>query len=231
MHTCLTHSAFELVGILHHLGDGGFLFAPTLHLFAVFQYVGDVHFGSLTRFLVFVILQAVGDYFFEVVYFVQRYFLYSSYVGNGKFCCHSTVVDDMCDALFAVFVCNPLEYLRQTVVVEVDVYIGQRYTVGIEKPLEEKVVFEWVYIGYFQTICDDRTCRRTSSGTYPDVHLPSRSHKVLHYEEITRESHRFYSVQFEVDTLAYVVCYVGISFFCPVVGDFGQIVGFEFYAV
>ena len=77
----------------------------------------------------------------------------------------------------------------------------------------------------------DRTCRRAASGTYPDVHLPSRSHKVLHYEKITRESHRFYGVQFEVDTLAYVVCYVGISFFCPVVGDFGQIVGFELYAV
>ena len=123
MYTGLPYSALELLCILHHLGNMGLLFANILHLFAILEDIFDIHLGSFAIF-VFVLLKRVGNKVFQCVHFGQRHLLNASYVGDCKFCSHSSVIDDMCYALFAIFVGNPFEYFGQTVVVEVDIYIG-----------------------------------------------------------------------------------------------------------
>lgn len=67
---------------------------------------------------------------------------------------------------FPVFFCHPTYYLPALVVLEVNVDIGQRNTIGIEKPLEQQVVFQGIDVGDFEAISHHGAGSRTASGTH-----------------------------------------------------------------
>ena len=52
---------------------------------------------------------------------------------------HRTVGDDVGDLLLAVLLRHPVEHATAAVVVEIDVDIGQRDTVGIQETLEQQM--------------------------------------------------------------------------------------------
>ena len=55
---------------------------------------------------------------------------------------------------------------------------------------------------------------------------------VLHNQEVSGETHRFHDVELEVYTLlGFCVKRVAIALLCPFIGEFCQIVGFEFDAI
>ena len=135
--------------------------------------------------------------------------------------------------LRAIFVCHPLKHTPAAVVVEVDVDIGERNTVGIEKTLEEEVVFNGVDVGDAQAVGHCTSCGRTTTGADGNVELLSCSlDVVLHDQEVAGEAHGLHDVQFELDAcVGFFVERIAITPFCALIGEFAEIICFELDAV
>ena len=132
----------------------------------------------------------------------------------------------------AVFLGNPAQNFPTAVIVEIDIDIGKGYTVGVEEAFEQQIVFNWVYLRDTQTIRDRRSGGRTTAGTHRYAHVASGGDKVLHDEEVSRETHRFHDVQLEDDTFFYLfVERISVSLVSSVVCQLFEIVGFEFNSI
>ena len=83
-----------------------------------------------------------GGFFGGALYYIKDHFQSKGLYRTGACVC----------AVFAVFLFNILEYAVSSVVVEINVDIGHVDSVRVEESLEEKVVFDRVYIGDFQTV-------------------------------------------------------------------------------
>ena len=70
---------------------------------------------------------------------------------------------DLGNALLAVLSHAVAQYVGAAVLIEVDVDIGQRDTLGVEETLEQQVVFQRVDIGDLQAVGDHRTRGRTTA--------------------------------------------------------------------
>src|SRR5262249_23295597 len=86
-------------------------------------------------------------------------------------------------------------------VVEVNIDIGQRYPVGIEEPLEQKVVSDRVYVGDANTESDCASGCRTAAGTYRNTEFSRLRREILHDEEVSGISSLFDRLQFEVEAV------------------------------
>ena len=60
----------------------------------------------------------------------------------------------------------PVEYTPASVIIEVDVNIGQGDTVGVQESLEQQVIFYRVYARDSECVGDNTTGSRTTSGAY-----------------------------------------------------------------
>ena len=136
----------------------------------------------------------------------------------------------MCHLLCSIFICHPLEYTSAAVIVEVDIDIGERNTVGIEKTLEEQVVFDGVDVGDAQAIGHGTAGRRSTTGAYGNIELLSCGFDVvLHNQEVAGEAHGLHDVQLELDAgVGFFVKRIAITPFCALVGELAEIVRFEF---
>ena len=72
----------------------------------------------------------------------------------------------MCHLLLSVFLSHPLEHAATAVIIKVNVYIRQRYTVRVKETLKQKVILDGVYLGDTQAISHSRSGSRTTPGTY-----------------------------------------------------------------
>ena len=135
--------------------------------------------------------------------------------------------------LRSIFVSNPLQHFSTSVVVEVNVDIGQRDTVGIEETLKKEVVFHGVHHGDAKAISHHRTGGRATAWTHPNAQfIAGGIDIVLHHKEIARESHGFHDVELKFDLLAHMLRqWVAIAHFRPFVCQFCQVVGLELDSV
>ena len=76
---------------------------------------------------------------------------------------------DLRDPLGAVLVADVVDDLAAAGVVEVDVEVGHRGTLGVEEPLEEQPVLERAQVGDAQRVRRDRAGTRTTAGTDADA--------------------------------------------------------------
>ena len=118
MYSCVSDVAFEHFRIFNGVAQfrvgrcfGGLQF----------RYVGygrfEVHFLHI-RYL-------VGDELGQSVRFGQRQFFHPCHVFQSHLGCHCAIGDDVGHFFAAVFLCHPAQDLAASVVIEVDVYIGQ----------------------------------------------------------------------------------------------------------
>ena len=97
---------------------------------------------------------------------------------------------------FAIFLSNPINHFTASVIIKIDVNIGQRNTVGIEKTLEQQIIFQRVNIGNFEAISNYQTgCRANVLALLKRPILRATSYIILNNKEITRVTHRFHNVQ------------------------------------
>ena len=133
----------------------------------------------------------------------------------------------------SVFLCYPVQHTAASVVVEVNVDIGQRYTVGVQETFKQQIILDRVNLRDAQAVSHGTARRRTTSR--PHAHsqfLTCSSDIILHDEEVARETHRFHDVQLKLDAFVrFVVKRSSISFACSFISQFGEIVSFEFNAV
>ena len=130
----------------------------------------------------------------------ERKFLYTGNVFDSQFGSHRTICDDMRYFFLTIFIGYPAKHFTTTVVIEVHIDIGQGDTVRIQETLEQQVVLDRVDLGDTQTVSHCRTGSRTTSGPYRYAQFRACGiDEVLHYQEVSGETHRFHDVQLEVE--------------------------------
>ena len=133
----------------------------------------------------------------------------------------------------AIFVFHPFQHLASSVIVEVGIDIGERYTVGVEETLKQQVVFHRVYLGDAQTVCHDGSCCRSTSRSHHHSQLVAcRVDEILHDEEVSRKSHRLHDMQLELHSFVHFLRQrIAVAFLCSVVGELGKIVCLKLYPI
>jgi hypothetical protein len=79
---------------------------------------------------------------------------------------------------------------------EVDIDIGHRHTLGIEKPLEEQRVLQRIDVGDLHHICDERACSGAATRADRNIVLARVANEVPHNEEVARELHLLDTFEF-----------------------------------
>ena len=133
----------------------------------------------------------------------------------------------------AVLIHHPAEHLAATIIIEVGINIREVHTVGIEETLEQQVILQWVNLRDAQTVGHHRTGSAATARPHPDAKLlTGRVDKVLHYEEVARETHGLHYMKLEVDVLRHILRQrVAIALLGTRIGEVSQIVGLELDAV
>ena len=199
MNTRTTHRTLQHLGILDGVCQSriGRSFG-LLQLRHSLEGIDQIHLRCLTIY----VGQTVGNGLTQTVRLSNGHLLHACHVLDGVLCSHRGIGDDMCTILVTILVLDPLQHTTAAVVVEVSINIGQRDTVGIEETLEQQVVLQWVNLGDSQAVSHYRACRRATSRTNHHAQLvASRVDKVLHYQEVARETHRLHNVQFEANAV------------------------------
>ena len=118
---------------------------------------------------------------------------------------HASERDDVRDVIFPVFLRNPFQHFPATDVVEIDIDIRHRNSVGIEKTFEQQIVFHRVNSRDSEAVCDDASRRAPAPGTDENAHLARRRDEILHDEKVARETHRFDCGQLKIDAFPHVL--------------------------
>ena len=153
-----------------------------------------IHQIHLRRLSVYV-WQTVGDSLTQCIRYSQRHILYSGHILDRVLGGHRCVGDDVCAVLVSVLIHYPLQHLSATVVIEVGIDIRQRDTVGVKETLKQQVVLQRVDLGDTQAIGYHRACSRSTTRTnHHSQFVAGRVDKVLHYEEVSWETHCLHDV-------------------------------------
>ena len=102
---------------------------------------------------------------------------------------------DLRDPVVAVFGDDVVDDFVAPVVGEVDVDVRHRDTGGIEKALEDQVVFERIKRGDPKSVGHDAACGRAAARSDQNALLSGKPDEVPDHEEVVRESHAFDDVE------------------------------------
>ena len=147
----------------------------------------------------------VRDELGEAVGIAKRQFHDACRVTDGRLGGHGAVGDDLSHLIGTVLVDHVFDNLAASFVVKVDVDIWQAYTVWVQEPLEQQVVFDRVDVGDANAVRHGRTCGRSTSRPHTHTHFTSSRGEVLYNEKVTWVSGAFDGLEFEVDALSDLV--------------------------
>src|SRR3954463_1898273 len=88
-----------------------------------------------------------------------------------------------------IFLDDIVNHFAAAIVGEVDVDVGHRDSRGIEKPLKNQIVFEWIQGSDPECIGDDAASGRATTRTDENAIFLGKSDEVPDHEEVVRESH------------------------------------------
>ena len=225
VHARVADVSFEHLGVTDRIAQN-----RVVRLFGGFQF-GDVVDGVLQVELL--VGNLVRHEFAEAVRLREHQFLHARHVLDGQFGGHRAVGDDVRHLLLAVFLRHPVQDPSAAVVVEVDVNIGERNTVGVQETLEQQVVGDGVDLRDAEAVGHGRSGGRSAARTHRHVQLLARgAYEVLHDQEVARETHRLHNVQLEFQP--FLLLFGQLLAVAPVRAvhrQLGQIVGLELDAV
>ena len=230
MHTGVPDIPFKLTGILQglpHYGVG--ILQLVLELRDILVTVAEGGFQLLAVDL----RHMPGNHLGQAVALGNRQPLDTGDILQGRLGGHGAVGDDMGYLLRPVLVGDIFQHTRTPVIVEVDVDIREGDTVGVEESLKQEVIFDGVYLGDSKAIGHARTGGGTTAGTHRHAELGAGLvDEVLHDKEVAGEAHRLHDMKLELDAFLQLGGERGaVTAFRPLVCEFGQVVGLEFYAV
>ena len=109
--------------------------------------------------------------------------------------------DDLGDLVATPPLGGVTHHVAAAAVVEVDVDIGHRHTLGVEESLEEQPVRDRVDVGDAQRPGHQRTGGRTTTGPHPDADLVGVPDEVPDHQEVRGKAHLDDDVQLVVRSL------------------------------
>ncbi len=104
--------------------------------------------------------------------------------------------DYLRDILTAVALYDIILDLLSSLDTEINIEIGHTHSFGIEKSFKKQIVSERVYAGYPYTVRAKASGSRTSSGTYGDILLFRKIHKIPYDQEVIGIPHLRYDFKF-----------------------------------
>ena len=108
---------------------------------------------------------------------------------------HCAECDDVGHFLGSIFAGHIFQYLVSSVVVEVDVDIGQRYSVGVEKSLKQQIEPQRVDIRYAHAVRAQASRAATAPRTYGDILRFRIPHEIPYNQKIVHISHALYGLK------------------------------------
>src|SRR5690242_19590781 len=91
---------------------------------------------------------------------------------------------DLTDRLAPVLLPNVVDHLAPALEAEVDVDVGHRHPLRIEKALEEEIELQRTNVGNLERVGDERTRSRAASRSDGDATLARRFYEIVNNEEV-----------------------------------------------
>ena len=106
--------------------------------------------------------------------------------------------------IFAVFICTVLNHFVTARVLNVNINIRHRDTVGIKKALKQQSVFQRIKVGNIKRVCHDRACRASPPRAKYDPLRLAPVDKILHDQKIALVPHVRHNAEFHLNALAHL---------------------------
>ena len=135
-------------------------------------------------------VQLVGDQFRDFVGVGVGHLQDAPHVSNGGLGPERPERDDLGHVIRSVFIDDIIEDFSPAVHAEVHVDIGERHPFGVQEPLEQQRVDEWIEIGDAQRIGDQAAGGGSSARPHGDATAAGKPDDVPDDQEIAGESHR-----------------------------------------
>ena len=166
---------------------------------------------------------SVGNELGRGVDYIQRHVVYSRHVLDGSLCFHSAKRKYLTYLFLAVFAYDVIYYLASPVHTKVDVEVGRRHSLRIEKSFEEQLVFQRIEIGDAYRIRYYRADAAASSRSDGYVLRTRIVDKVPHYQIILGKTRADNYAQLVLGALSYLIGYRMISALQSLIGKLAQI--------
>ena len=127
-----------------------------------------------------------------------------AHISDNTSCLQCTECDYLTHPLAAVFIYHIFNDLASSLIGKVHIYIGHGYSLGIQKPLKDKIVLDRVNIRNTQTIRYHTSCRRASSRSYRYSHTSCIIYIVPNYQKVIYITHFLYDTEFIIHSLFYL---------------------------
>ena len=160
----------------------------------------------------------------------QRQLEHARGIADGAFGSHGPVRDDLGYLVRAILVDHVVDDLAPSLIVKIDVDIGQAHTVRIQESLEQQIVLNRIHVGDAHTIRYGRPCGRSPARSHAHAHLAGGGGEVLHNEEVAGVAGAFDGLEFEIDALTDFVGDLGVAPFGAFVGQVPQVGVFPTFA-
>src|SRR5581483_3691555 len=108
---------------------------------------------------------------------------------------------DLRDFVGAVFLLDVADDLIAPADAEIDVDIGHRFALGVEKALEQQTVSDRIEVGDLERIGDEASRRRAAARPHRDAVVLRVIDEVGNDQEIARELHPLYDAELEIEAL------------------------------
>ena len=132
---------------------------------------------------------AAGDELGDGVYLGIGHVQHPAHVPHGAPGGHGAEGDDLGHVVVAVFPVDVVDDLLAAADAEVDVDIGHRHPLRVQKALEIEAILHGVQVGDVQTVGHHRPRRRAAPGTHRDAAALGKGDEVGHDEEVVHKAH------------------------------------------
>ena len=124
----------------------------------------------------------------------------TSLIGGARL--HRPERHDLADRLLAVLLPHVLDHFAAPLEAEVDVDVGHRHALGIQKALEEQIVLERADVGDPERVRDERARRRAAARSDRNAAVARRLDEVGDDEEVARVARLRDDAELVVEPLA-----------------------------
>jgi hypothetical protein len=141
------------------------------------------------------------DHLGQLVDLPEGHLQHAAHVAHGGLGQKRAEGDDLPHPVAAVFLLHVADDLFPAVHAEVDVEVGHRHPFGVQEPLEQQRVAQWIEVGDRQRIGHQTARARAAPRTDRDVVVLGPFDEVGNDQEVAREAHPLDDAKLELQPL------------------------------
>ena len=136
-----------------------------------------------------------------------RLVLHARDISYNRLCRHGAECDDLRYGVSTVCFRNIIDHFIPAIHTEIDIKIGHRNPLRIQKSLKKEIVFDRIQVGNFERISDQRSCTRTPAWTYRYAVCLAPADEVHNNQKVAREPHLVDDIElkFETRTIHFII--------------------------